>query len=72
MGNNRYQFLEWSKRMVKVIYSLLWIYFAIIFIGAIYFYLLSKDLRGVTKYEYVIAIIIPSWSGAEYLSIALG
>ncbi|RSK26128.1 hypothetical protein EJF36_04125 [Bacillus sp. HMF5848] len=40
--------------------------------GAIYFYVLSRNPKGVPRYEYVIAIFLPVWSGAAYLSIALG
>ncbi|WP_345239215.1 bacteriorhodopsin [Pontibacillus salipaludis] len=49
-----------------------WAYFAIMMIGAIYFYFLSRNPQGVPSYEYVLAITIPAWSGVAYLSIALG
>ncbi|MCT2536507.1 bacteriorhodopsin [Aquibacillus koreensis] len=53
-------------------YTLHWIYFIIMAIGALYFYLLSRNPSGVPRYEYVIAIFIPCWSGTAYMSIALG
>ncbi|WP_246938816.1 bacteriorhodopsin [Bacillus pinisoli] len=55
-----------------MVYTLHWFYVVVMALGALYFYLLSKKPRGVPKYEYVIAIFIPCWSGAAYLSIALG
>ncbi|WP_059350860.1 bacteriorhodopsin [Bacillus coahuilensis] len=47
-------------------------YSFIMLLGALYFYLLSKDPKGVPASEYLIAMVIPLWSGAAYLSIALG
>ncbi|WP_226668950.1 bacteriorhodopsin [Metabacillus litoralis] len=58
--------------MNNVIYFLHYFYVAVMLIGAFYFYIQSRDPRGVPKYEYLIAILIPIWSGAAYLSIALG
>ncbi|WP_456277955.1 bacteriorhodopsin [Bacillus sp. AK128] len=58
--------------MEDIIYSLHWIYFLIMAIGALYFYVLSRNPQGVPIYEYLIAIFIPCWSGLAYLSIALG
>ncbi|UII57580.1 bacteriorhodopsin [Cytobacillus spongiae] len=58
--------------MAEFIYTLHWIYFIVMICGAFYLFLLSRDPKGVPKYEYVIAIFIPCWSGAAYLSIALG
>ncbi|MEC3884220.1 lactococcin [Halobacillus litoralis] len=58
--------------MSDYIVSLHWIYTFVMLAGALTFLYLSRNPRGVPKYEYVIAIIIPSWSGAAYLSIALG
>ncbi|MGM0847106.1 MAG: bacteriorhodopsin [Bacillota bacterium] len=55
-----------------MIYTLHWVYFIIMAAGAFYFYILSRKPQGVPRYEYVIAIFIPCWSGAAYLSIALG
>ncbi|MBM7660334.1 bacteriorhodopsin [Bacillus mesophilus] len=52
--------------------SLHWFYVIVMAAGALYFYLLSRNPQGVYRYEYVIAIFIPCWSGAAYLSIALG
>ena len=47
------------------------LYVAGMAIGAIYFMLLSRNLRGVPKYEYLIATFIPIWSGLAYLSMTL-
>lgn len=58
--------------MGDLIYLLHWFYFIVMASGAFYFYLLSRNPQGVYKYEYVIAIFIPCWSGVAYLSIALG
>lgn len=38
---------------------------------SIFFYL-SRKPKGVPLYEYFLAITIPLWSGAAYLSIAFG
>lgn len=48
-----------------------WFYIAGMAIGAIYFMLLSKNPRGVPKYEYLVATFIPIWSGLAYLSMVL-
>ncbi len=58
--------------MDNLIYSLHWFYFIVMAVGALYFYSLSRNPRGVPRYEYLIAIFIPCWSGLAYLSIALG
>lgn len=58
--------------MEELINSLHWGYFFIMACGALYFYSLSRNPKGVPKYEYLIAIFIPCWSGTAYLSIALG
>ncbi|MGE6204851.1 bacteriorhodopsin [Guptibacillus hwajinpoensis] len=47
-------------------------YFIVMISSAIYFYLLSRNPKGVPLYEYVVAILITGWSGVAYLSIALG
>ena len=47
------------------------LYIAGMAIGAIYFMSLSRNLRGVPKYEYLIATFIPIWSGLAYLSMTL-
>ncbi|MFC0522926.1 bacteriorhodopsin [Pontibacillus salicampi] len=47
-------------------------YFIIMITGSIYFYVLSRKPKQVPLYEYAIAMVIPAWSGAAYLSIALG
>lgn len=48
-----------------------WLYIAGMAGGAIYFISLSKNPRGVPKYEYLIATFIPIWSGLAYLSMVL-
>ncbi|KGX92319.1 lactococcin [Pontibacillus halophilus JSM 076056 = DSM 19796] len=47
-------------------------YVLVMLSGALYFLYLSRRRKGVPGFEYMIAIIIPTWSGAAYLSIALG
>lgn len=48
-----------------------WLYIAGMATGAIYFISLSRNPRGVPKYEYLIATFIPIWSGLAYLSMVL-
>lgn len=48
-----------------------WLYITSMAIGAIYFMSLSRNPRGVPKYEYLIATFIPIWSGLAYLSMIL-
>jgi bacteriorhodopsin len=48
-----------------------WLYILGMAIGALYFIGLSKNPRGVPKYEYLIATFIPIWSGLAYLSMVL-
>ncbi|MUL39253.1 bacteriorhodopsin [Gloeocapsopsis dulcis] len=40
-------------------------------VGAIYFIWLSRNPRGVPRYEYLVAAFIPIWSGLAYLSMVL-
>lgn len=47
-------------------------YVVVMLIGALYFYIQSRDPKGVPKYEYMIAIFIPIWSAIAYFSIAVG
>ncbi|MGF1498768.1 MAG: bacteriorhodopsin [Elainellaceae cyanobacterium] len=47
------------------------IYVIAMAIGATYFILLSRNPRGVPRYEYLVATFIPIWSGLAYLSMAL-
>lgn len=47
------------------------IYVIAMAIGAAYFILLSRNPRGVPKYEYFVAAFIPIWSGLAYLSMTL-
>lgn len=49
-----------------------WIYVVAMGLGAIYFIALSKNPRGVPRYEYLIATFIPIWSGLAYMAMALG
>jgi bacteriorhodopsin len=41
-------------------------------IGALHFWALSRDPKGVPQYEYLVAIFIPIWSGLAYMAMALG
>ena len=41
-------------------------------LGALTFALMSRRPRGVPGYEYLIAFIIPVWSGAAYLAMVFG
>lgn len=49
-----------------------WFYVGTMLLGALLFFIWSRDPRGVPRYEYLIAIFIPLWSGAAYLAMALG
>ena len=40
--------------------------------GALLFTAWSRDPRGVPKWEYIVATIIPVWSGLAYLAMGLG
>ncbi len=48
-----------------------WLYVAGMALGAIYFISLSKNPRGVPRYEYLVAAFIPIWSGLAYLAMTL-
>jgi bacteriorhodopsin len=48
-----------------------WVYVVGMAIGAIHFISLSKNPRGVPRYEYLVAAFIPIWSGLAYLSMTL-
>ncbi len=48
-----------------------WLYVAGMAIGAIYFISISKNPRGVPRYEYLVATFIPIWSGLAYLAMTL-
>lgn len=48
-----------------------WIYVAGMAIGALYFWSLSRNPRGVPQYEYLVAIFIPIWSGLAYMAMAI-
>ncbi len=52
--------------------SLHYFYALVMLTGALYFFYLSRRPKGVPNYEYLVAILIPLWSGAAYLSIAFG
>lgn len=52
--------------------TLLWIYVGIMFAGATVFALWSRSRRGVPRVEYLIAFLIPVWSGLAYMSLAMG
>ncbi|MBD2440929.1 bacteriorhodopsin [Nostoc sp. FACHB-110] len=48
-----------------------WIYVAGMAIGALHFWSLSRNGRGVPQHEYLVAIFIPIWSGLAYMAMAL-
>jgi bacteriorhodopsin len=48
-----------------------WVYVAGMVIGALHFWSLSRDPKGVPRYEYLVAIFIPIWSGLAYMAMAL-
>lgn len=48
-----------------------WLYVAGMAIGALHFWALSRDPKGVPQYEYLVAIFIPIWSGLAYMAMAL-
>lgn len=50
---------------------LYWFYVIVMAAGAIIFITWSRDPRGVPQYEYLIATVIPIWSGLAYMSLAL-
>ena len=48
------------------------IYVACMAAGALLFAVWARDPRGVHREEYLVAILIPVWSGLAYLAMALG
>ena len=48
-----------------------WVYVAGMVLGALHFWALSRDPKGVPQYEYLVAIFIPIWSGLAYMAMAL-
>ncbi|WP_245894146.1 bacteriorhodopsin [Chamaesiphon polymorphus] len=52
--------------------TLHWLYVAGMTIGALHFWSLSRDPKGVPQSEYLVAIFIPIWSGLAYMAMALG
>jgi bacteriorhodopsin len=48
-----------------------WAYVAGMTIGALYFWSLSRNPKGVPQSEYLVAIFIPIWSGLAYMAMAL-
>lgn len=48
-----------------------WVYVAGMAIGALHFWTLSRNPKGVPQYEYLVAIFIPIWSGLAYMAMAL-
>ncbi len=49
-----------------------WIYVAIMAAGAVAVAIMSRNPKGVPKIDYLIAFLIPTWSGIAYTSMALG
>lgn len=52
--------------------SLHWFYVACMAAGVLYFWFLSRNPRGVPRYEYLSALMIALVSGTVYMSVALG
>lgn len=52
--------------------TLHWVYVAIMFASALWFYRLSRDPRDVPAYKYLIHIFVVVWSGLAYMALALG
>lgn len=48
-----------------------WLYVAGMAVGALHFWALSRDPKGVPQYEYLVAIFIPIWSGLAYMAMAI-
>lgn len=51
---------------------LLWIYVGAMAAGALLFWRWYHDPRGVPRVEYLVAMLIPIWSGLAYTAMALG
>lgn len=49
-----------------------WLYVIGMGVGALHFWALSRNPKGVPQYEYSVAIFIPIWSGLAYMAMALG
>ena len=54
------------------IQTLQWSYVALMAVGAATFWLLSRTPKHVPGLEYMIALLIPVWSGGVYLAMAMG
>jgi bacteriorhodopsin len=52
--------------------TLHWLYVALMVGGALLFWSWSRDPKGVPRYEYSIAMMIPIWSALAYLAMAMG
>ena len=52
--------------------TLLAIYVACMAAGALLFFVWMQNPRGVPRWEYIVAIAIPVWSGLAYLAMAFG
>ncbi|MFN3596008.1 MAG: bacteriorhodopsin [Rubricoccaceae bacterium] len=48
-----------------------WIYVAAMAAGALLFFVWMTQPRGVPRWEYLVAIFIPVWSGLAYMAMAL-
>ncbi|HEY9877794.1 MAG TPA: bacteriorhodopsin [Leptolyngbyaceae cyanobacterium] len=48
-----------------------WVYVVGMAVGALHFWSLSRNPRGVPQYEYLVAIFIPIWSGLAYMAMAI-
>ena len=49
-----------------------WLYVAGMGAGVLLFWFWSREPRGVPRYEYLIAMFIPVWSGLAYTAMAFG
>ncbi|MBF2063608.1 MAG: bacteriorhodopsin [Calothrix sp. C42_A2020_038] len=48
-----------------------WVYVGGMTVGALHFWTLSRNPRGVPQYEYLVAMFIPIWSGLAYMAMAI-
>jgi bacteriorhodopsin len=60
-----------GKSSMNLQTTLHWLYVAGMTIGALRFWSLSRDPKGVPQSEYLVAIFIPIWSGLAYMAMAL-
>ena len=61
-----------SSSLVDFETALYVVYLVSMAAGALLFVTWSRDPRGVSAWEYLVAAIIPVWSGLAYLAMATG